>query len=89
MVFTRISATELARRLGDVLGRIRYRGESFLIERSGTPVARMTPLPESSQVSLREALASWSRAGVPDPEFADLLERIGELDRPPETSWES
>jgi hypothetical protein len=34
---TKISATELARRLGDILGRIRYRGESFTIERTARP----------------------------------------------------
>jgi prevent-host-death family protein len=36
-----ISATELARRLGDILGRVRYRGDSFLVERNGEPVARL------------------------------------------------
>jgi hypothetical protein len=38
MVTRRISATELARKLGDVLGRVRYRGESFIVERNGAPV---------------------------------------------------
>ena len=40
----RITATELARRLGDILGRIRYQGESFTVERNGKPVARLTPI---------------------------------------------
>ncbi len=35
----RISVTDLARRLGDVLGRVRYRGDSFLVERNGALVA--------------------------------------------------
>lgn len=29
----RISASELARRLGDILGRVRYRSETFVVER--------------------------------------------------------
>ncbi|MBI4539476.1 MAG: hypothetical protein HY704_08210 [Gemmatimonadetes bacterium] len=85
----RISATELARRLGDVLGRIRYRGDSFLIERNGDPVARMVPLAESPPVSLREALGAWRAAGPPEREFAEALERVGAEDRPPESVWGS
>ena len=32
---TRITPTELARSLSDVLNRVRYRGERFRIERNG------------------------------------------------------
>ena len=85
----RISATELARRLGDVLGRVRYRGDSFVIERNGGPVARIVALPDASPAHLVEALAAWRAAGEPDPSFADDLERIGEADMPPENPWAS
>jgi antitoxin (DNA-binding transcriptional repressor) of toxin-antitoxin stability system len=84
----RISATELARRLGDVLGRIRYRGESFIVERNGDPVARLGPLPGAPAASVREALAAWCGLGA-DPELADALERVGAADRPPENPWAS
>lgn len=50
----RISATELARRLGDILGRVRYRGDSFVIERNGDPVARLVPLPDKAIAALLE-----------------------------------
>jgi len=83
----RISSTELARRLGDVLGRVRYRGDSFVIERNGDPVARLTPLPSGSVSSLREGLAAWCSVGTPDAEFAEALERIGAEDRLPEDPW--
>lgn len=85
----RIAATDLARRLGDVLGRVRYRGDSFVVERNGTPVARLVPLPEASLGSLREAVAAWRVGGAPDPGFADDLERIGTADRPPQDAWAS
>ena len=85
----RISATELARRLGDVLGRVRYRGDSFLVERNGDPVARVVPLPGSSVTSLREALTAWRSAGEPEAAFADDLERVGAADRAPEDPWAS
>jgi prevent-host-death family protein len=85
----RISATELARRLGDVLGRVRYRGDSFLIERNGDPVARLVPVPGQAITTLREAFASWRGAGKPDPGFAADLERVGDADRPPDSPWGS
>lgn len=38
-----ITASLLARRLGDILGRVRYAGETFLVERHNVPVARIGP----------------------------------------------
>lgn len=81
-----ISATELARRLGDVLGRVRYRGDSFVVERNGHPIARVVPLPAGAG-TLGEALSAWRSAGEPEPAFADDLERVGAADRPPEDPW--
>jgi prevent-host-death family protein len=85
----RISATELARRVGNVLGRVRYRGDSFVVERNGEPVARIVAVAEASSVSFGEALAAWRSAGEPEPEFAADLVRVGELDRVPEDPWAS
>ena len=85
----RISATELARRLGDVLGKIRYLGDTFVVEKSGDPVARITPYPGAFTTTLREALSAWRQAGGPDPELADALERVGSADRAPEDIWGS
>jgi prevent-host-death family protein len=85
----RISSTDLARRLGDVLARVRYLGDSFTIERSGDPIARLVPLPEASPTTLREAFRAWAEAGEPDGSFADDLERVIAADQPPEDSWAS
>lgn len=84
-----ISATDLARRLGDILGRIRYRGESFVIERNNTPVARLGPVAPRRGVTAREALAAWRHAGGADEAFADDLERVTAADRPPGNPWGS
>ena len=75
----RISATELARRLGDVLGRVRYLGHSFIVERNGDPVARLVPVPGVAGGSVREALAAWRSGRDADPGFADVLERVHHL----------
>ena len=85
----RITATELARRVGSVLGRVRYRGDSFVVERNGEPVARVLPVAGSSPASVAETLAAGRSAGEAEPEFAADLERVGALDRPPADPWAS
>lgn len=85
----RISATVLARQLGDILGRIRYRGDSFLIERNGIVIARLIPAELKPQGDLSEALRRWRQAAEPDLDFASALERIGSADREPGDPWDS
>jgi prevent-host-death family protein len=84
----RISATELARTLGDVLARVRYRGDTFVVERNGTTVARLVPAAEGSPTTVREAFAAWRAASEPDSEFADILDWVDSQDQPPEDRWE-
>lgn len=72
----RITATALARTLGDVLGKIRFRQDTFVIERNGEPVARLVPLPSAGRATLGEALRAWREAGDADPEFAADLEQV-------------
>jgi antitoxin (DNA-binding transcriptional repressor) of toxin-antitoxin stability system len=85
----RISSTDLARNLGDVLGRVRYLGDSFIVERNGDPVARLGPVPEGARATVREGLRAWVEAGEPDSRFAEDLARVGEADRPPGDPWGS
>ncbi len=85
-----ISATELVRTLGDVLSRIRYRRESFVIERNGTPVARVSPVdPVGAEPTVGDALATWCAVGEGDNTLADDLARIGAADRPAGNPWAS
>jgi len=89
MAEIRISSTELARTIGDVLGRIRFRRDTFIVEKNGKPVAVLAPYAGKRPMRLAEALRAWCEAGVPDVDFADLLEKIGSDDKPPEDPWES
>ncbi len=84
---SRISATELARKLGDVLGRVRFRGDVFVVERNGNAVARLSPLPSRADANLRETLAAWLGEPPADERFADDLERVNRADRPPTDPW--
>ena len=83
---TRIGATTLARGLGDVLGRIRYRGESFLVERNGVLVARIEPVTPARLPRLREVVGAWSSIEA-DPEFAEDLATVGDADAPAHDPW--
>ena len=85
----RISATELARRLGDILGRVRYRGDSFLVERNGDPVARLVPVPGKATTTLREALHGLAGRRTGGPRFRRRSQRVGDADRPPGDPWAS
>lgn len=82
-----ISSTELARRLGDVLSRVRYRRESFVIERNRRPIARLEPLDDPDATTVREVLEAWRKAGGSDPQLADDLARVNRADQPPHNPW--
>lgn len=79
-----IRATDLARNLGDVLSRVRYRRDSFVVWRNGKPVARVVPIEdEPEDATLGEALSIWCDGAESDPAFADDPDVINASDRPP------
>ena len=74
----RITATQLARSLSDVLSRVYYRGESFIIERNGETVATLKPPETRPSVTFRELVSRLKDRNVPWPleGFADDLEAV-------------
>jgi hypothetical protein len=85
----RITATELARKLGDILGKIRFRSDSFVVERNGEAIARISPVAGSLAGSLGEGLRAWQEAAPADPRFAEDLESVNRADRAPRNPWGS
>lgn len=85
----RISTTELVRSIGEVLGRFRFGGESFIVEKNGKPVAILSPYPATTKRSLKETLRAWVGAGELDERLADLLDEVGRSDAPLEDPWVS
>lgn len=73
---TKITATELSRNLSDVLNRAHYRGERFVIERNGEPVATLAPVERKRGLTLAEFYALLAEKGLPDEDFARDLEAI-------------
>ena len=73
---TKISATKLARNLSDILSRAQYRGESFVVERNGEPVATVGPPELPRGATLQELVTALRKLPRPDEKFADDLEKI-------------
>ncbi len=73
---TIITATQFARSLSDVLNRVRYRGERFVIVRNGQPVATLAPPRASTSATVAEVTASIGHLKMPGDGFADDLEQV-------------
>jgi antitoxin (DNA-binding transcriptional repressor) of toxin-antitoxin stability system len=84
-----VTATEAARRLSDLLNRVRYRGERFQILRGGEVVAQLIPAVQTSlDVRGLSQLLARFRAG--DDGFANDLERIQAEQAPtPSDPWDT
>lgn len=82
MIFmeSHISATQAVRTFSDLLSRVRYRGETFVIERGGEPVGRLIPATPApcTLAQLARLLRGLPR---PDPGYWNTLEVI--TTRPP------
>lgn len=89
---TRITATEAARNFSDLLNRVRYRGESFTIERSGEVVAEISPPATFKRPSTGAELAEFFRNLPPvDPDWADDMQKVIDSQpvEVPRDPWES
>ena len=73
---TKITATELARHLSDILSRVRYRGESFEVLRNGEVVAELRPSAPAKQITWGEFLELWPTFPKPDEDYWKDLEAI-------------
>ncbi|MCL4466576.1 MAG: type II toxin-antitoxin system Phd/YefM family antitoxin [Chloroflexi bacterium] len=73
---TRVTSTELAKGLSDILNRVRYRGERFVVERNGEPVAVLTPSVPTPGITLREVVIKLGDIPLPGDGFAEDLEAV-------------
>ena len=78
----RISATDLSRSLSDVLSRVRYREERFVIERNGEAIALLTPLGPGRRTTMRQLVELLKGVPRPDDGFADDLETVQRSQEP-------
>ena len=86
----KITATELAKSLSDVLNRVYYRGESFVIERNGDVVATLGPAKPEKAATVGELIEHLKKIHWPLEGFADDLEAIQASQRKVEPPpWDS
>lgn len=81
-----ISSTEASRHLGDLLARIKYRGDRFILTKNDRPVAELRAAPGAGNGSLAELRAALDKLPV-DDSFADDLETVNRADQPPTNPW--
>ena len=85
---TRVSATEAVRTFSDLLNRIRYRGEEFVVERAGEPVCRMSPAAPARTLSLRDLASLLREIPKPDPGYASVVRgAVRRQGRSPRSPW--
>lgn len=88
----RITITHLARNLADVVNRVLYRGERFLVTRGDRPAVELVPPPRSRRLGdLPGILRDLPRLGGEDADRLgeELEEARRALGRPPEDPWGS
>lgn len=85
---TRVSATDAVRTFSDLLNRIHYRGEEFVVERGGEAVCRMTPATAPVRLTLRELAALLRQGPAPDAKFAsEVRKAVKAQGRLPRSPW--
>lgn len=83
-----ISATEAARSFSELLDRVCYRGETFVIERGGEPVCEMSHV-KAARFSGADFLALLRSVPKPDPVYWDVVEEVTrQVPSVPESPWE-
>lgn len=71
----RISATQTARRFSELMNRVHYRGESFVVERGGKPICEILPA-QPSKFSGKELADLLRSLPKPDEEYLALVENL-------------
>ena len=88
---SKITASEASRNFSDILNRVKYKREVFVVERNGERVCRIVPANPVEWKSAAELADAWARLPKPDPGFwDDVEENIRQMNQPlPVTSpWD-
>jgi prevent-host-death family protein len=76
----RISATRVVREFSEILNEVRYKSQSYVVERNGRPIARLVPVSEHKEgkrlKELKTLLSSLPPCEDDLESFAADLEKI-------------
>ncbi len=86
-----ISVTEASRNFSDVINRVYYQGQTYLLTRGGVVVAQLTGA--NKTLSVKDLLNQWENRPRLDPDDAaqweeDLFETRAALTMPEDTAWD-
>jgi antitoxin (DNA-binding transcriptional repressor) of toxin-antitoxin stability system len=70
-----MTVTDAVRSFSEVVSRVLYRGESFLLVRGGRPVARLLPTDDRPVLTGSELARLWPTLPHLDPADAEALDR--------------
>lgn len=86
----KVTATEAARNFSEILNRVRYGRETFVIVRGGEAVGQLSPVESGKAPTLRELIEILQSCKTHDEQFARDLEDI-QASQPPMGSspWDS
>lgn len=91
---TRLTVTEAVRNFSEIIGRVRFKGERFVLVKGGKPVAELGPTDAAAPVRLGELPAILE--GLPHLEPDDAERFARDLDScsraavpPPPVTWAS
>ncbi|HXN87405.1 MAG TPA: hypothetical protein VN867_15130 [Candidatus Binataceae bacterium] len=72
---TRVTATEAARKFSEILNRVAYKGETFVVERGGRPVCEIAPA-HTKKFTASDFAEMIKSAPRPDDEYFDAVEEV-------------
>lgn len=71
----RVTATEAAKKFSDILNRVAYKGDSFVVERGGKPICEITPA-RPAHFTGKDFVEMLKSAPPPDDAYFDDVEKI-------------
>lgn len=72
---TRLTVAEAVKNFSEILGRVRFRGERFVLIKGGKPIAELGPTDAAAPARLRELSAMLQALSHLEPEDADQFAR--------------
>ncbi len=71
----RVTATEAAKKFSDILNRVAYKGDSFVVERRGKPLCEISPI-KGKKLRTRELIKLLKSGPHPDEDYLKIEEEI-------------
>ncbi len=71
----RVTATEAAKKFSEILNRVAYKGDSFVVERRGRPLCEIAPI-RAKKLKTRDLVKLLKSGLHPDEEYLKIEDEI-------------